>query len=76
MPDTDKGRTALALMEKFLMEQKSFPVLKNWEDSEHKIKEAHEAVTRLKAHHQEQEKQLQSEASPDTYKIYVPPRQT
>lgn len=61
LPNTDNGRTALALMGKFLMEQTSFPDLQNWEDTEQKIKAAHEAVTRLKLHHQKQEEQIQSE---------------
>jgi len=63
LPRTDNGRTTLALMGKFLIEQQSFPDLKNWEDSEHKIREAHEAVTRLKNYHLKQEEQIQSEES-------------
>jgi len=61
LPNTDKGRLALMRMAKYLMEQKSFPDLKNWEDSEHKIKEAHEAVSRLRLYHKKQEEQIQSE---------------
>jgi len=61
LPNTDNGRNAIATMGKFLIEQKSFPDLKNWEDSEQKIKEAHEAVTRLKLYHQQQQEKIQSE---------------
>jgi len=61
LPNSDKGRLALMRMAKFLMEQKSFPDLKNWEDSEHKIKEAHDAVSRLRLYHQKQEEEIQSE---------------
>lgn len=61
LPGTDNGRLALMRMAKFLMEQKSFPDLKNWEDSEHKIKEAHDAVSQLRLYHQKQEEQIQSE---------------
>lgn len=61
LPNSDNGRTALALMGKFLMEQTSFPDLQNWEDSDQKLREAHEAVTLLKLHHQKQEEQIESE---------------
>ena len=61
LPNSDDGRSALMRMAKYLMEQKSFPDLKNWEDSESKIKEAHEAVSRLRQYHQKQEEQIQSE---------------
>jgi hypothetical protein len=61
LPNSDKGRSALMQMAKFLMEQRTFPDLKNWEDSEQKIKEAHESVSRLRLYHQKQEEQIQSE---------------
>jgi hypothetical protein len=61
LPKSDSGRTALAVIGKFLIEQKSFPDLKNWEDSEQKIKDAHEAVNRLRLYHQKQEELIQSE---------------
>jgi hypothetical protein len=44
----DKGKTALLNMAFALIEQKIFPDLKNWEDSDDKIKEATIAVTDLK----------------------------
>ena len=61
LPATDTGRAALLRMAKLLMEQRSFPDLQNWEDSAEKIKEAHDAVARLRIHHERQEEELQSE---------------
>jgi hypothetical protein len=61
LPNSEKGRLALMRIAKFLMEQKSFSDLKNWEDSEFKIKEAHDAIARLRLYHQKQEEQIQSE---------------
>ncbi len=43
------------------MEQRSFPDLENWEDSAAKIKAAHDAVSRLRVHHERQTEELQSE---------------
>ena len=43
------------------MEQNTFPDLKNWEDSEQKIKDAHEAVSRLRQYQRQQEEKIQSE---------------
>ncbi len=43
------------------MEQKSFPDLENWEDSEQKIKAAHDAVAKLKIYHERQDEQIESE---------------
>jgi len=60
LPRKDNGRKALLLIAKYLMEQSTFPDLKNWEDSDQKIREAHEAVSRLRVYHQKQEKQIQS----------------
>lgn len=58
---TDKGRAALVKMAKYLMDQRTFPDLQNWEDSEQKIKDAHDAVSRLRICHSRQEEELQSE---------------
>jgi len=46
---------------RYLMEQKTFPDLANWEDSDHKIKAAHDAVSRLRVYHEQQEEVIQSE---------------
>jgi len=43
------------------MEQRSFPDLQNWEDSSQKVKEAHDAVSKLRIYHQRQEEEIQSE---------------
>ncbi len=61
LPRTDNGRLALHKIAKFLMEQRSFPDLKNWEDTPDKLKVAHDAVTRLRVHHHQQEDQIISE---------------
>lgn len=61
LPKTENGMKALVRMASFLAEQSSFPDLQNWEDSEVKIKTAHEAVGRLRRYHLEQEAALRSE---------------
>lgn len=61
LPKTDKGRNGLLRISKCLMEQRSFPDLQNWEDSTKKIKEAHDAVSKLRIYHDRQEEELQSE---------------
>ncbi|MGD0499674.1 MAG: restriction endonuclease [Bryobacteraceae bacterium] len=43
------------------MDQQSFPDLVNWEDSATKIKDAHDAVSRLRLYHSRQQDELQSE---------------
>lgn len=61
LPASDEGRVVLLRMAKLLMDQRSFPDLQTWEDSAQKIKEAHDAVSRLRIHHEQQEEELQSE---------------
>ena len=61
LPKSDKGRSALVRMAGFLMEQESFPDLKNWEDSAIKLKEAHDAVSQLRLYHSKQQKEIRSE---------------
>lgn len=58
---TDNGRLALARISKNVMEQRSFPDLENWEDSELKIKNAHDAVSKLRIYHNEQEVEIESD---------------
>jgi hypothetical protein len=60
---TDEGKLRIMQIAKSLMEQKSFPDLQNWEDSSEKIKAAHDAVSRLRIHHQKQEEEIQSDES-------------
>ena len=61
LPKSDRGRAALVRMAGFLMEQESFPDLKNWEDSATKLKEAHDAVSQLRRYHSKQQEEIQSE---------------
>ena len=61
LPKSDRGRSALVKMAGFLMEQESFPDLKNWEDSAAKLKEAHDAVSQLRRYHSKQQEEIQSE---------------
>lgn len=61
LPKSDKGRQAILRIAEHLMEQRTFPDLRNWEDSEAKIKAAHDAVSRLRFYHQKQEEEIQSE---------------
>jgi hypothetical protein len=58
---SESGRTALVGIAAKLVEQKTFPDLKNWEDSEDKIREAHNAVARLRAYRAKQDEELQTE---------------
>lgn len=55
LPNTRKGKQLIVVMARHLIEQNSFPDLANWEDSPKKIREAEQAVGRLRAHQQEQE---------------------
>ena len=61
LPRTDNGRKALLVMADFLAEQRTFPDLFNWEDSNDKIKAAYDSVTKLRVYHQQQEEQIISE---------------
>lgn len=61
LPKTDRGRSGLLRIANFLMEQETFPDLRNWEDSAQKIKAAHDAVSRLRVYHSRQQDELQSE---------------
>ena len=61
LPKSDRGRAALERMAGFLMEQESFPDLKNWEDSAIKLKDARDAVSQLRRYHAKQQEETQSE---------------
>ena len=61
LPSSDRGRSALVRMAGFLMEQESFPDLKNWEDSATKLEEAQDAVSQLRRHHSKQQEEIRSE---------------
>lgn len=60
LPKTDKGRRGILRISLLLMEQTTFPDLHNWEDSDQKIKAAHDAVSRLRVFHSKQQDELQS----------------
>lgn len=57
---SEKGRSALLVISEHLIEQRSFPDLQNWEDSDKKIKDAHDAVSKLRIYHQQQEEEIES----------------
>ncbi len=61
LPKSDSGRSGVVRMAGFLMEQESFPDLKNWEDSAAKLREAHDAVSQLRRYHSKQQEEIQSE---------------
>jgi hypothetical protein len=58
---TDKGRRAVIKISRNLIEQKSFPDLQNWEDSERKIQEAYKSVEKLRIYHEKQEEAITTE---------------
>lgn len=55
LPRSDEGRGTILRISVSLIEQRTFPDLMNWDDSDSKIKQAHDAVQRLRIHHQEQD---------------------
>lgn len=61
MITNEDGRKTIVRMATFLIEQKSFPDLQNWEDSDKKVKDAHDAIQRLRIYHSEQEEEIESE---------------
>jgi hypothetical protein len=61
LPKTEKGRNGLLRIAESLIEQRSFPDLENWEDSCKKIKDAHDAVLKLRILHEQQNEEIQSE---------------
>lgn len=60
---SDKGHTAIVKMAEYLIDQRSFPDLENWEDSEKKIRDAHNAVSKLRIYFNEQEEEIADEES-------------
>jgi hypothetical protein len=61
LPKSDRGRSGLARMSAFLMDQDSFPDLQGWEDSAQKLKAVKEAISGLRLYHSKQQSELQSE---------------
>lgn len=58
---SDRGKAVIFQMAVNLSEQTSFPDLRNWEDSDQKIQDAHKAVQELKAYLKQQNEEITSE---------------
>lgn len=58
---SDKGKAVIYQMARNLSEQKTFPDLRNWEDSDQKIQDAHKAVQELKHYLKEQDEEIKNE---------------
>lgn len=58
---SDRGKAVIFQMAVNLSEQTSFPDLRNWEDSDKKIQDAHKAVQELKAYLKQQNEEITSE---------------
>ncbi|MGH9626480.1 MAG: restriction endonuclease, partial [Bryobacteraceae bacterium] len=57
----DKGRAVISEMARNLSEQTTFPDLRSWEDSPHKLADAAKAVAELKAYLKARDQEIQSE---------------
>lgn len=58
---SDKGKKIIYQMARNLSEQRTFPDLRNWEDSDQKIQDAHKAVQELKHYLKEQNEVIKNE---------------
>ena len=58
---TDRGKSVIFEMAKFLSEQTTFPDLRNWEDSQQKISDAGKAVAELKVYLKTQDEEIRTE---------------
>lgn len=65
---SDRGKALIGQMVFFLAEQTTFPDLRNWEDSSHKIADATKAVAELKALIRHQTEQVRTEEEKDAAK--------
>ena len=61
LQQSDRGKAVIFQMAKSLSEQTTFPDLRNWEDSEQKIQEAHKAVQELKSYLKIQDEEVRTE---------------
>lgn len=61
LQSTDRGKSLIFQMARSLSEKTTFPDLRNWEDSDQKIAEAHKAVQELKAYLKQQDEKIRSE---------------
>jgi hypothetical protein len=57
----DRGKSLIFQMARNLSEQTTFPDLRNWEDSQHKIQEASQAVNDLKKYLKQQDSDIKNE---------------
>ena len=57
----DKGKVVISQMAKSLSDQTTFPDLRNWEDSEHKIQDAHKAIQELKKYLKQHDTEIKNE---------------
>lgn len=58
---SDKGKALIYQMARNLSEQKTFPDLRNWEDSAQKIEDAQKALKELKHYLKEQDEEIKNE---------------
>ena len=58
---SDRGKAVIFQIARNLSEQTTFPDLRNWEDSDQKIQEAHKAVQELKAYLRQQDEERNTE---------------
>lgn len=58
---SDKGKAVIFQMARSLSEQATFPDLRNWEDSDQKIQDAHKAVQELKQYLKNQDEEIKNE---------------
>ena len=58
---SDRGKGVILQIARNLSEQTTFPDLRNWEDSDKKIQEAHKSVQELKAYLRQQNEEVKTE---------------
>lgn len=58
---SDRGRAVIFQIARNLSEQTTFPDLRNWEDSDQKIMDAHKAVQELKSYLRRQDEEIKTE---------------
>lgn len=61
LQSTDKGKAVIFQMARSLSEKTTFPDLRNWEDSNEKIQDAHKAVQELKSYLKKQDEEIKSD---------------
>ena len=71
LQESDRGKAVIFQMARSLSEQTTFPDLRNWEDSEQKVQEAHGAVQELKIYLKQQDEEIRSEREQEEAKKRV-----